>query len=122
MRHQRDELAPGRQVGEIRDLDAGVADPALELAHLLVRPREELLEQAELIHHLQRRRMNGVAAKVAQEIAVLLEHHDLDAGARQEQAEHHPGRPAAGNGAGGLNGRRHRGNVGRRMANGDRSE
>jgi len=39
--------------------------------------------------------MHGVAAKVAEEISVLLQHHDLDAGASQEIAEHHAGRPAA---------------------------
>ena len=39
--------------------------------------------------------MDRVAAEVAQEVGVLLEHHDVDAGARQQQAEHHAGRPAA---------------------------
>jgi len=43
--------------------------------------------------------MNSVAAKVPQEIAVLLQHHDIDSGARQQEPEHHPGRPAAGNAA-----------------------
>ena len=36
--------------------------------------------------------MDGVAAEVAQEVGVLLEHHDIDAGARQQIAEHHAGR------------------------------
>ena len=35
--------------------------------------------------------MNRVAAEIAQEIGVLLQHHDVDAGARQQQSEHHPG-------------------------------
>ena len=39
--------------------------------------------------------MDGVAAEVAQEVAVLLQHHDLDAGARQQEAQHHAGEPAA---------------------------
>ena len=39
--------------------------------------------------------MNGVAAKVAQEVGVLLEHDDVDAGARQQVAEHEPARAAA---------------------------
>ncbi len=39
--------------------------------------------------------MHGVAAKIAQEIGVLFQHRDLDAGAGQKKAEHHPGRPAA---------------------------
>jgi hypothetical protein len=46
--------------------------------------------------------MDGVAAEIAQEVGVLLQHDDADAGAREEQAEHHPRRPAAGDAAGGL--------------------
>ena len=37
--------------------------------------------------------MNGIAAKIAQEIAVLFQHHDP--GARQQIPQHHAGRPAA---------------------------
>ena len=43
--------------------------------------------------------MNRVAAKIAEEIRVLLQHHDVDAGARQQKAEHHPRRSAAGDAA-----------------------
>src|ERR1700760_3308370 len=41
--------------------------------------------------------MNVVTAEIAQEGAVLLQHDDIDAAARQQKTEHHPGRPAAGN-------------------------
>jgi hypothetical protein len=47
------------------------------------------------MHYFESRGMNGVAAKVAQEIAVLLQHHDINAGARQQETEHHAGRAAA---------------------------
>ena len=43
--------------------------------------------------------MNRIAAKIAQEIAVLFQHQDFDAGARQQIPEHHAGRPAAGDAA-----------------------
>ena len=39
--------------------------------------------------------MDGVAAKIAEEILILLEHGDVDAGARQQDAEHHAARAAA---------------------------
>src|SRR5436305_13936748 len=39
--------------------------------------------------------MNGVAAEVTKEIGVLLEHDDVDAGARQQEAQHEPAGPAA---------------------------
>ena len=43
--------------------------------------------------------MNSIAAKVAQEIAVLFQHQHLDAGARQQIPQHHAGRTAAGDAA-----------------------
>jgi hypothetical protein len=43
--------------------------------------------------------MDRVAAEVAEEVGVLLQHHDIDAGASEQKPEHHPGRPAAGDGA-----------------------
>src|SRR5574341_1931780 len=54
-------------------------------------------EQSELGHYLERRGMQRVAAKVAQEVRVLLERQRLDAGPREQQAEHHAGGTAAGN-------------------------
>ena len=39
--------------------------------------------------------MHGVAAEVAEEIRMLLQHHDIDAGAPEEIAEHHARRSAA---------------------------
>jgi hypothetical protein len=39
--------------------------------------------------------MNGIASKIAQKIAVLLENDDVDAGAREQKAKHEPTRPAA---------------------------
>ena len=51
------------------------------------------------MHHLERRRMDRVPAEVAQEVGVLLEDEDVDAGAGEEEAQHHAGRPAAGDAA-----------------------
>ena len=77
-----------------------VADhPPYDLAHLLMRQLQELIEQAKLVHDLERRGMDGVAAEVAQEVGVLLQHHDIDAGAGEQIAEHHAGRPASGDAA-----------------------
>ena len=71
------------------------AEIRAERGLLVVRQLQELVEQAELVHDLERRGMDGVAAKVAQEVGVLLEHDDVDAGAREQEAEHHAGRAAA---------------------------
>jgi hypothetical protein len=71
----------------------GVADLCAQPRHFLVRQPEELLQQAEL--------MDGVAAEIAQEIGVFLQHSHPDAGARLQKAEHHAGRAAANHTAGG---------------------
>ncbi len=80
------------------------------LTDLVVGLLQEFVEQAQLAHQLEGGRVDRVAAEIAQEIAVLLQHDDIDAGARQQEAEHHPGRPAAGDAA--LGGDRLRGHVG----------
>jgi hypothetical protein len=39
--------------------------------------------------------MDGVAAEVAKEIGVLLQHEDIDSGTGKQKAEHHASRAAA---------------------------
>jgi len=82
-------------MGEVGEHHALLAELAREARYLLVRQLQELVEQAELIHDVQRRGMDGVAAEIAQEVAVLLEDDGLDAGARQQKAQHHARRAAA---------------------------
>jgi hypothetical protein len=64
-----------------------------------MRALEELVEDAQLIQDFQRGGMDGVAAKIAEEIAVLFEDDDRDAGTGQEPAQHHAGGTAARDGA-----------------------
>ena len=96
LRHEGDEFAAGRKVRKIRERHIVIADLALEHAQLLMRPLEEVVEHTELMHDLERGGMDGVAAKVAEEIGVFLQHNDVDVGAGKEEAEHHAGRSAAG--------------------------
>jgi hypothetical protein len=49
------------------------------------------------MHDLQCRGMDRIAAEIPEEIPVPLEHDASDAGARQQKAEHDPGRSAASN-------------------------
>ena len=71
-----------------------------------MRPLEKIFEQTEFIHDLQRRGMHGVAAKVAEEIRMLLQHHDIDAGAAEEITEHHASRTSADDAAADFQGAR----------------
>ena len=88
-----------RQMREVGERHACRADIAGEMIDLLVRQLEEFIDQAEFVHQLERRGMHDIAAEIAQEVGVLFENGDRDAGARQQKAEHHAGRPAAGHAA-----------------------
>src|ERR1041384_2900434 len=65
LRHQCDELATRRQVAEVDEGELLAPECAADRARFAVRQLEERIEQAELGHDLERRGMNGVAAKVA---------------------------------------------------------
>src|ERR1700730_17772119 len=95
LRHQRDELAAGRQVGEIRESISPTAEICADAASFLVRQLEEHVEQTELAHHVDGRGMDGAAPERAQAVAMVLESDDVDTGAREQQAEHDPARSAS---------------------------
>ena len=99
MRHERDELAVGRQMLEVGKDDKVVSDKPSQLVYFLMRSLEEIVEQPELVHHFERRGMDGVAAEVAQEVGMLLEHEDIHTRTCEEKAEHHAGWSTAGDGA-----------------------
>ena len=86
LRHQRDEFATGGQLPEIRECILLAAEICAERGLLVVRQLQKVVEQAELAHDVEGRGMDGVAAKVAQEVGMLLEHDDVDAGARQQDS------------------------------------
>ena len=93
MRHQRDEFAAGRQMAEVGDLDALGADLAGQRFDLLMRQFQELVDQTQFVHQLERRRMNRVTAEIAEEVRMLLQHHDTDSGAGQQNPSIIPAGP-----------------------------
>jgi len=95
LRHQRDEARDRRQVAEIGDIDPLAADQAAKPLGLVVRAREQLVQRAQLVEELERRRMDGVAAEIAEEVGMLLEHDRTDPGASEQKPRHHPRRAAA---------------------------
>ena len=60
-------------------------------------------EKSELGHEIEGGRVNGIAAKIAIEIGMLLEDSDVDAGAGEEITGHDAGGPAADDKAAFLN-------------------
>jgi hypothetical protein len=102
LRHQGDEFAVSGKMREIGQGESFAAYLAAKLLQLLVRVLQEFFEEAEFVHQLESGRVDGVSAKVAEEIGVLFENEDFDAGAGEEEAEHHAGGAAAYYAAAGL--------------------
>src|ERR1700760_133481 len=81
---------------EIRDPETPPADHGGQSGHLVVRPLQQRVEQAQLVEQIERRGMNRVAPEIAQEIAMLLQHARTYPGAGEEIPPPHPRRSAAG--------------------------
>src|SRR5713101_6504510 len=71
LRHESNELAARRQTREVRHRGEVTIKNSPQLRKFLMRQFQEFVEQSELVHELERGRMNGVAAKIAIEIGVL---------------------------------------------------
>ena len=91
-----------RQMPEVCNRDERIAEIAGQGRYFLVRTLEKRFEHAELFKHRERRRMDRVAAKVAQEIGVLLQQDGSNPSAGKEQRRHHSGRSAPDDAATGL--------------------
>src|SRR6516164_3661866 len=76
---------------EICDGHTLVADLAAELLQILVWQFKKVFKQAKFVHDFERRGVNGVAAKVTEEVRVLLQHDNLDASTGEKEPEHHSG-------------------------------
>ena len=64
------------EVGQGQDALGGLET---QHRHLRVRPAQQLISQAEFRHDLQRRRVQRVASKVAQEVVVFLQDEHVEA-------------------------------------------
>ena len=86
LRHERNEFCVCGQVVEVCHDEGAISDEAGELSELRVRQSKEFFEEAELVKQLERGGVNGVAAKVAEEVFVLFENRDRDTGAGEKEA------------------------------------
>ncbi len=77
LRHQREEFAAHRQVGEVGHRDAMYADLAGQPRDFLMRQLEKLVDQPGVRRSIRAWRMHDVAAEIPQEIGVLLQHRYL---------------------------------------------
>jgi hypothetical protein len=67
-----------------------------------VRTLKELFEQAQLVHKLESRGVNRVAAKISKKIGVFFEDQNIHASAGQKIRKHHAGRAATDDAATGV--------------------
>ena len=86
-------------MAEVRQDDVLGPDLTGQRFDLLMRQFQEIVDEAQFAHQLERRRVNRIAAKIAEEVRVLLQDHGVDTGAREQEAEHHSRRTAAGDAA-----------------------
>ena len=93
--HERYEFGVGREVREVGHGDDAVADVSGELGDLRVRNSKKFVEQTQLVKEFQRRRMDRIATKIAQEIRVFFEDRDGYPAACEKEAEHHACRASA---------------------------
>src|SRR2546423_13309664 len=97
--HERNEAAMRWEMGEIGHNKSLGSHLAREFAYFLMRTLEKFIQDAQLEHQLECRRMNRVATKIAEEIGVFFEHEHIHARSRQQEAQHHSGGPASGDAA-----------------------
>ncbi|GAA3096202.1 hypothetical protein GCM10020254_46780 [Streptomyces goshikiensis] len=84
------------RVGRVQQLRPRLHDPAEEAAHLeLLADREEPLQQAALVHHLDAPRVQTLSAGLPGRLGQLLQHHHVHAVEPTLAGQHHAGRPAA---------------------------
>ena len=83
------------EMRKVADRPLAAGDPQLRAVDPVVRPLQEALEHPELVEDLHRRGMDRVAAEIAEEVGMLLEHLHAAAGAREQQSGHHARRAAA---------------------------
>jgi hypothetical protein len=66
---------------EVCYFDRLVSDLRPEPANFLVWALQELVKQAQLVHDLERRGVDRIAAEIAQEVGVFFENENRDPGA-----------------------------------------
>ena len=81
LRNERDIRKPGRKPLESEGDRLAGRRPAADVRDFAVWKGEKRVRKTELVENLEHRRVNRIPAKIAQEITVLLEHDDADAGA-----------------------------------------
>ena len=104
LRHERNEPATRRQTCEVGHPEAHRAELPVDVVRPVVRQLQELLQHAQLVHQLECRRVDGVAPEIPEEVAMLLEHNGPNTGAREQDPQHHAGRPTADDAACGVKG------------------
>ena len=95
LRDHRDERVPDGEPRQVGDRRRARVEDDPRLLDRLPRQLGEAVPETQLVDQRHRRDVDGVAAEVPQEVAVLLQHGDLDPGPREHQPQHDPGGPAA---------------------------
>ena len=80
------EIVERTQTAEIAEIERALREASGDGLFAPMRNAQEGVEEPDLTKDVERRRVHGVAAEVAQKVVVLLEHDDVDAGAREQES------------------------------------
>jgi hypothetical protein len=94
LRDHRNVLELARQRREVAKHGRARVGHNTDAGCLLMRQSVEALQQIQLIENLQGGGVDGVTAKVAEEVRVLLQHDNGNPRSRQKQTQHRSGRSA----------------------------
>ena len=86
---------------KIRNAEQGAGECGADAAEFLMGLAKEFVEEAQFVHQLQGGRMDGVTAKIAEEIGVFFQDDDIDASPGEKKAEDHAGGTTADDAAAG---------------------
>ncbi len=94
MRHERD-VVEGFESAQLDEHLHVIAERDREIVRFVLLELIKAFVKSDFGQYLQRRRMHGVAAEIAQEILVLFEHRHANARACEQESEHHSRRTTA---------------------------
>jgi hypothetical protein len=95
LRHHRDERRGRVQMAQVAENDFLPGNRAARFRQAVMWPLKKTLKHPQFVQYLHRRRVDGVTAKIAEEVSMLFQHQRVDSRTRKQQSGHHPGRPAA---------------------------
>src|SRR6187402_740665 len=93
--HEHDIGTRRPKLREVHERDLLSVEVSAQAGHLLMRHFQELFKQAQVLHDLRRRRMDGISSKVTEKVFMLLQHDRLHTCPSHQISQHDPRWPSS---------------------------